>query len=142
MSRTTTLILRRPTAPLVAVVVLLLAMIATVTWQAVSTAGTDGTAMGQRAAIVESVPVAPLRQLERAEQARAAGLGRVGRSVPVWLLPRPDAALAEREAFLSELRRDRARASGPTFALDQQIAQFEAMIFRMRLGRNERRPAL
>ena len=141
MSRTTTLISRPPTAPLVAVVVLL-AMIATVAWQAVSTAGTDGTAMGQRAEIVESAPVAPLRQLERAEQARTAGLGRVGRSVPVWLLPRPDAALAEREAFLSELRRDRARASGPTFALDQQIAQFEAMIFRMRLGRNERRPAL
>jgi len=141
MSRTTVLISRRPAAPLVAVVVLL-AMIATVTWQAVSTAGTDGTAMGQRAEIVESAPVAPLRQLERAEQARTAGLGRVGRSVPVWLLPRPDAALAEREAFLSELRRDRARASGPTFALDQQIAQFEAMIFRMRLGRNERRPAL
>jgi len=66
---------------------------------------------------LESASVAPLRQLERAEQERTARLGRVDRGIPAaWRLPRPDATLSARAAFLSELRRDRSRATGPTFA--------------------------
>lgn len=118
MSRTTIPISHRPAISRAVLLALLLAVTATVIWQVAPLAG-DGTGIGRRAGSVESAPVAPLRQLERAEQVRTATLGTAGRSA-AWL-PRPDA----RAAFLSELRRDRSRATGPTPALDQQIAQLE-----------------
>ena len=52
-----------------AVLVLQSAAIATVIWQGARTAGTDGIEIGQRVDTVESAPVVPLRQLERAEHA-------------------------------------------------------------------------
>lgn len=119
MSRTTIPISHRPTISRAVLLALLLAVTATVIWQVARPAGTDGTGVGRRAGSVESAPGAPLRQLERAEQVRTATLGTAGRSA-AWL-PRPNA----RAAFLSELRRDSSRATGPTPALDQQIAQLE-----------------
>jgi hypothetical protein len=132
MSRTTISIPRRPAGSRAVVLALLLAVllavIATVIWQGARTAGTDGAGIGQRAGTVESAPVVPLRQLERAEQVQTARLGRVGRGFPAaWRLPRPDATPAARAVFLSELRRDRSRATGPTPALDRQIMQLEEL---------------
>ena len=119
MSRTTIPISHWPAISRAVLLALLLAVTATVIWQVAPPAGTDGTSVGRRAGSVESAPIAPLRQLERAEQVRTATLrnGRPERR----LAPRPNA----QAAFLSELRRDSSRATGPTPALDQQIAQLE-----------------
>jgi hypothetical protein len=128
MSRTTISIPRQPAASRAAVLVLLSAAIATVIWQGARTAGADGIEIGQRVDTVESAPVVPLRQLERVEHLQTARLGKVGRSVPAaWRIPRPDATPAARAAFLSELRRDASRATGPTPALDRQIMQLEEL---------------
>ena len=74
MSRTTIPITHRPAISRAVLLALLLAVTATVIWQVAPPAGTDGTSVGRRAGSVESAPIAPLRQLERAEQVRTATL--------------------------------------------------------------------